>query len=213
MAKIIFKLRRNFSATQFTHVVCKDELRPAMTGAMLHTERAELAFTDATLLMIYPIEVVRNDAPGFTCSIPLFLFDKKHYFGYKQRFIDMTDFLFVIDTEKERAYVYPSHIGKDLSSTEEEIEFNGYILSVPLIKGNTPNYPAVIPNSDPEKLDSIALSTKLLSRIQKASVSTPAQEWDSRFKFTFYGKHKAVVFEEVNNEKYPIKGLVMPVSE
>lgn len=213
MAKIIFKLKRNVGYNQFIHAVGNDELRPTMTGVMFNPKESELACTDAHILTIYPIEVYTEKEVDFTASIPVFLFNRSHYYGYdKGQVFKMTDFWFVVDTERLEAFVYaPSVFSKD------EFDFslitNNYLIKVPLIEGKIPDYNSVFPTKEQAtELSDIGLNLHYLKKLEKSLKEVGAKsDIEGRFKFRFNGKNRAVVLSEINEDSSAMKGLVMPI--
>lgn len=216
MAEIIFRLRRNFGAMQMKHACSNDKLRPVITGVGLNAAHEELCCTDAHVLVIYPIEILNpediNSEEIF--SLPLFIFDRKHYFGYENsREFIMERFLYKIDTEKERVYVYsPLALNNEGFSLKEEF----LLFSVPLIEGKYPNYRAVLPK-EKASVDKIGIGLHFLDKLIKATRESGIgnrTDFLNRFKVTFdatlHGSNRAILLNELNQE-YPIKGLIMPV--
>lgn len=212
MAKIIFKLKRNVGYSQFIHAVGNDELRPTMMGVMFNPKERELACTDAHIVTVYPIEVYEGKEVDFTASIPVFLFNRLHYYGYdKSQIFKMTDFWFVVDTEKFEAFVYAPNFAMNRM---DNLDFSNYLIKVTLIEGTIPSYNSVFPTKEQAtELSDIGLNLHYLKRLEKSLKEVGAKSGvEGRFKFQFNGKNRAVVLSEINEDSSAMKGLVMPVS-
>src|SRR5690606_21101062 len=138
MGKLVFKLRRNIGSQQMKYAAGNDFLRPTLTGAIINPIDSEIACTDEQILVVYPINIIESNIQEYV-SVPLFIFDRKHYFGYQSvNNGSMTGFIYVLDTDKKIISVYPPN-------SQNYIQEDKPLLSVNIIEGNPPNYNAVIP--------------------------------------------------------------------
>lgn len=211
MAQIVFRMKRNIGANQMKYAVGNDCLRPVMQGVCFNPSASELACTDAHVLVMYPIEILSSDyKEAETFILPVYIFDQKHYYNYNlNKFFPMTRFVFKVDTEKERIYVYSPLAANEegFNLTEESLLF-----SVPLIEGKYPNYHAVLPK-EPFAIEKIGLNLWFVDRLTKATKEPGSSASLHRFKATFdatlHGSNRAIMFYELNED--PVKALIMPV--
>lgn len=206
MGILIFKLRRNIGQYQMKFACTKDKSRPAMTGAIIAPEHNEICCTDAHILVRYPIEVIevtKSDA----ISVPLFIFNKNHYFNYsKDKNFNMTDFVFKLDYKNRFISVHEPNVENEC--TEENM-----ILKIKTIEGNPPNYMAVYPDyKENDGVNYIGVNLDLLEQLKKATKEPYASKLHSpqHFKLILSQPNRGVIVEE-QNKPYPIKAMFMPV--
>lgn len=185
MQKLVFKLRRNITTTQLKNAVCTDNMRPAMKGAFVNSEFSEMVCTDGHILIQYPIEIIEGSGSGI---VPIELFNPKIFFGYNKSKI--TEFTFVIEDKCCSVFFG-----------------NKFIIKVPLIDCNYPNYKSVLLNpEDTCGLEEIGINLKIIERFKKATFE---KGFNQGYKFQFYGKNRGISVEETS-QPFPIKGIIMP---
>lgn len=192
-----FKNLTDVTYTHLKNVVCKDELRPAMSGVYIDLKESKLVATDAHVLIAYPIEIIENDSDKEGVIVPIEYFNKLRYM--------------VPLPSKRKGPIELEYI---LTDTYAEIHFHGEMIyrrkyiDFTYPKWNSENVmvnPADYPDKPKELGVNINVLQKMISGIPKSNTGIYKMETTSA--------SKCILFTS-NNSDYttPIKAIVMPCS-
>lgn len=197
MAKVHFNFIHDLDAKQFKNAISKDFSRPTMCGLMIDFNTSIAGATNASILVVYPIEILSSDGDlkEFRKTFDVSVFDKSKYMNGDYSKNHFSEFEFMYDEDEKIISVY--HQGSKVYE------------SILIMDGNAPNFNAVLPVKS-EEINDINLDLKLFSKLIKAMYKG---QNDQRTEIKFFGKTKPVILNrridsEEGQEK--IIGLIIP---